>query len=127
MDDEVNDDGQENQEEGELKSPEDNVHYKLYLKGREVWNRWARGAFDEEDAKKYGLSKVQPFSEEEAKELAGELGEEELPGYEERIDFEKVNFEQELDFSKFVIKMFVFSIFFPTHQFINEKIPSVPE
>ena len=68
MDDEVNDDGQENQEEGELKSLEDNVHYKLYLKGREVWNRWARGAFDVEDAKKYGLEWVTPFSEEEAKE-----------------------------------------------------------
>ncbi|WDE09109.1 pentapeptide repeat-containing protein [Thalassomonas viridans] len=78
--------------ETELQTPDNNVYYRLYLEGEDIWNRWARGAFSDEEAEEYGLGKVEPFSDKEKANLAAKLRVKLLPEYEDEIDFSYLHF-----------------------------------
>ena len=89
---------------------ETHPHYLLYKEGRNVWNRWARAAFNEEQAKEYGIENIDKYTESDIKALAKKIGVNEIPVG--TIDFSWCEFQDHMDFTGFI---------FPPHFTVDGK------
>jgi uncharacterized protein YjbI with pentapeptide repeats len=85
----------------QLKRAEDNVYYKLALKGKEVWNRWMLEALTAEQIQELGLHNLARLNSAEKEALSRELGIAELPDS-AIVSFISTEFPETVDFSDFV-------------------------